>query len=89
MFEETSQIVQDAEGAMRGEQRKIMGKENGKESLEEFIRRIEGVSAGYDDDEMELVPQGVRGEERQEYRDFGLGFPYLGAGDTRMSGQAW
>jgi hypothetical protein len=87
MFEKTSKIVQDACAAGRGEPRKIMGKQDGKETLEEFIRRIESVSAGHDDDEMELIPQGFLAGEGREDRNAAIGFPNLSVSDSRMSTQ--
>ena len=98
MFEKTREVVERAsatrdEGALvragngyneRSEEGHI-AKQGEQESLEEFLRRIEGVSAGYDDnDEM-------HGFQPEFQGDMGLGvsFPYLGAETLRMSTEPW
>jgi predicted CopG family antitoxin len=87
MFEKTSRVVQEARDSGE-EQRKLveMGKQGEKESLDEFIRRIESVSGGYDVDE-EVVMQGMSpGQNGLEYENMEFGF--LEA-DTRMARLAW
>jgi hypothetical protein len=85
IFDKTSQIVQNANGAEKEERRKIVGKQNEKESLEEFIRRIESVSAGYEDED-DTVMQGVQTVENEIV---GSGFPYLGASGFEISRAVW
>jgi hypothetical protein len=50
--------------------------------LEEFLRRIENVSAGLDEEGMELVEQPVAHQES-------LIFPYLGGNDFDMPSRGW
>jgi len=87
MFDKTSRVVQEARGS-REEQRTLVGRQGEKESLEEFIRRIESVSGGYDYDggEEEAAMQGVSsGQNLQGQDDMIWGFPHLGINDTRMA----
>jgi hypothetical protein len=65
----------------------LVGRQGEKESLEEFIRRIESVSGGYDYDggEEEAAMQSVSGQNLQGQDDMIWGFPHLGINDTRMA----
>jgi hypothetical protein len=58
------------------------GEGEGNETLEEFLRRIESVSAGLDEEGMELVEQPVAHEES-------LIFPYLGGNEFSMPRLGW
>jgi len=84
MFEKTRERVRIATGD--DEQRRLSLKEGdegqGNESLAEFLRRIDSVSAGLDEDGMQIEePFGIE-EERV---DFPVNFPYLGANNLSMS----
>lgn len=72
MFEKTREMVRNAAG--NGEQRRLSEKGAGSESLAEFLRRIDSVSAGLDEDGMAIVEPPVMEEEgRVELPDWGAG----------------
>ena len=83
MFEKTRERVRNATG--NDEQRRSSLKERGmgqgNESLAEFLRRIDSVSAGLDDEGMQIVEQPFVVEKV----DFPVDFPHLGANNLGMS----
>jgi hypothetical protein len=78
MFEKTRERVRNATGndEQRRSSLKEQGMGQGNESLAEFLRRIDSVSAGLDDEGVQIVEQPFMVEEKV---DFPVGFPYSGA----------
>ena len=89
MFEKTQEKVRNA--APPEQPRRLSGKDDGmgqgNESLAEFLRRIDTVSAGLDEDGMAIEQPGR--DEEMETMDFPVDFPFLGANGLAVSNVGW
>jgi hypothetical protein len=83
MFEKTREMVRNATASE--EQRSSEGGIQGNESLAEFLRRIDSVSAGLDEEGMPIL------EPTQDLQmvDFPSEFPYLGENGLAVSRLGW
>ncbi|PMD41392.1 hypothetical protein L207DRAFT_457834 [Hyaloscypha variabilis F] len=89
MFEKTREMVRNATTSeeQRNSSRKGGDIGQGSESLAEFLRRIDTVSAGLDEEGMALVESPAVNE--LEMVDFPTDFPYLGANNLAISRLGW
>jgi hypothetical protein len=89
MFEKTREMVRNATTSeeQRNSSRKGGDIGQGSESLAEFLRRIDTVSAGLDEEGMSLEESPPVNE--LEMVDFPTDFPYLGANNLAISRLGW
>ena len=89
MFEKTREMVRNATASEERRRSSGTGTEfgQGNESLAEFLRRIDSVSAGLDEEGM-AIAEPLPMHDMQMV-DFPTEFPHLGANDLAISRQGW
>ena len=87
MFEKSREMVQNATASEERRRSNETEMGQGNESLAEFLRRIDSVSAGLDEEGMAIVEPPPM--QDLQVVDFPTEFPHLGANNLVISRQGW